>query len=268
MWISGIVAFFGGNTNTEVDTPEVINLNKVSSPCTNTLEKLDYNEDRGAAYGLLEEKYPIFCGGKSKSLESVIPPRDTCQVLGHSHIKYIEMDQGRDFAGGLMLDSNILWVAGGQDKDGNMMKSTIFVTLNGFESGPDLPYPNSDFCFLKHEKFVYMIGGNYDRRQTQVYNYETGNWSQASDIIHLNLNTVDAIQCLLFEHFGEMVIGLWQYPLVQYFVLRNQTWLYDYESDPNPVFSTGLALFNDWKHPSSIYAVNPNTRFVFNIKGV
>ena len=70
------------------------------------------------------------------------------------------MDQEREYAGGVLVDPETLWVAGGKDLDGSLLKSTIFVTIDGFTEGPDLPYANADFCFLNNRgsNFV-MIGG-------------------------------------------------------------------------------------------------------------
>ena len=45
------------------------------------------------------------------------------------------MDQEREQAGGVLVDSGTFWVAGGKDLSGSLLKSSILVTIDGFTTG-------------------------------------------------------------------------------------------------------------------------------------
>ena len=69
------------------------------------------------------------------------------------------MDQEREYAGGVLVDPETLWAAGGRDLNGSLLNSTIFVTIDGFTEGPDLPYANADFCFLNNIRSNFIMIG-------------------------------------------------------------------------------------------------------------
>ena len=94
--------------------------------------------------------------------------------------------------------------AGGKDLSGSLLKSTILVTIDGYSSGPDLPYGNADFCFLnnKGSNFI-MVGGLYDFSSLQIYDFKLSNWTAGPS---LPIPIEDGLTCALNYYHGDFSI--------------------------------------------------------------
>ena len=89
-------------------------------------------------FGLLNNKYPIFCGGQGR-LPTRTGALDTCQILNHPTKTHLDMDTGRDMSGGVLLESSNFWATGGRLENETALRNAILVSKEGWEQVPDLP---------------------------------------------------------------------------------------------------------------------------------
>ena len=94
--------------------------------------------------------------------------------------------------------------AGGKDLSGSLLKSTILVTINGHSSGPELPYSNANFCFLKNpqDSSFIMVGGVYDSKSLQIYDFKSNVWTAVNNVIFPHIDTA----CALNYYEGDLSI--------------------------------------------------------------
>ena len=104
--------------------------------------------------------------------------------------------------------------AGGKDLSGSLLKTTIFVTIDGYTSGPELPYSNADFCFLNNpqDSNFFMVGGLHDSKSLQIYNLKSNVWTAPDTPTHPNKskipNPVKDMACALNYYNGDLSIIL------------------------------------------------------------
>ena len=198
-FISAKILLAGGG-NVVPDITQVIDLADPSKTCQ-PLEKLEFDMHTGAAYGLLDNSYPIFCGGQFEGNDTTL---GHCWVLQHSNITKIPMDQARGFAGGVVIGTKQLWVAGGIARNGSLLQSTIFVTLDGHSPGPDLPNSNAKFCFLNNRgSNFFMIGGLHDYSSFQILHGLKSKWVAGPK---MPIAIEDGITCTLNYYYGDFAI--------------------------------------------------------------
>ena len=150
--------------------------------CTSDLGELYQSHHVGAAFGLLNKKYPIFCGGQQKLAAS--RALDTCVIFNHPTKTYLDMDTERDMPGGVLVDSDTFWVAGGRLENETALKSTILVTEKGWEQGPDLPLPLYDICMLKINASTYAVISRFPEKKVYFYNWDAKNWYLEMETCH------------------------------------------------------------------------------------
>ena len=141
-------------------------------------------------YFLSHYKAPLICGGSQ--LES---PSNQCwslyndvtnTVTGELYSDWIEstpMSQVRVNAAstkvleaGMTLEYN-WWVTGGQDKDGNPLKSTEIRWANGtWGPGPDLPQAVYGHCVIQIQRDISVIIGGQPFHDNYQYNWVTKQW--------------------------------------------------------------------------------------------
>ena len=125
--------------------------------------------------GLLNNSFPIFCGGssyadsKAVNYEYYYDHLNTikkCFLMENGTRKEIGMDQGRIFSAGLVLDDiltgkSTFWVAGGINSNGEVLSSSILIDEDGFQPGLELPNPAYDFCLVKMDLGYSQSGLNH-----------------------------------------------------------------------------------------------------------
>ena len=94
--------------------------------------------------------------------------------------------------------------AGGKNLSGSLLKSTILVTINGYSSGPELPYGNANFCFLKNpqDSTFIMVGGIHDSKSLQIYDFKSNVWTAVIDVLF----PLNDMACALNYYEGDLSI--------------------------------------------------------------
>ena len=94
--------------------------------------------------------------------------------------------------------------AGGRNLSGSLLKSTILVTINGHSSGPELPYSNANFCFLKNpqDSSFIMVGGVHDSKSLQIYDFKSNVWTAVKKMLVPVIDTA----CALNYYEGDLSI--------------------------------------------------------------
>ena len=121
----------------------------------------------GGATGGLLDGLPVICGGDNDMIHSIA--KDQSKFLGQLSVE-------RSRAASVVLSNNTLWVTGGKDQSGNLIKTTEFVTKDGQTSqGPDLPLPLESHAIvpLNNGTFI-LIGGNSWSSETHFYEEKKG----------------------------------------------------------------------------------------------
>ena len=103
-----------------------------------------------------------------------------------------------------LLEFALSLFAGGMNLSGSLLKSTILVTINGHLSGPELPYSNANFCFLKNpqDSSFIMVGGVYDSKSLQIYDFKSNVWTALSTMPAPVIDTA----CALNYYEGDLSI--------------------------------------------------------------
>ena len=158
-------------------TTEVIDLANAANTCKN-LPKLA-NLRMGAAGGLIEQKWPLICGG--------YPYDKNCEVIGG-------MDQGtipellapRRWPGSVVLMDKNLWITGGPDNGelGSSDTSEVVNIVDGtIATSTPLPLNIWNHCLVRfNEDLVLLIGGSKDMNtesaETWWFNIRRDQWSR------------------------------------------------------------------------------------------
>ena len=113
-----------------------------------------------------------------------------------------------------MLELTLSLFAGGRNLSGSLLKSTILVTINGHSSGPELPYSNANFCFLKNpqDSSFIMVGGVHDSKSLQIYDFKSNAWTDPAppnDAERSKIPVqVNNMACALNYYYGDLSIIL------------------------------------------------------------
>ena len=122
----------------------------------------------GATGGLLDG-LPVICGGfLDNKIHSIA--KDQSKFLGQLSVTCWD-------AASVVLSNNTLWVTGGQDLFGNLIKTTELITKDGQTSqGPDLPLPLCGHAIvpLNSGAFILIGGSGGDSSATHFYEEKKG----------------------------------------------------------------------------------------------
>ena len=150
----------------QYNTSEVISLDKNNT----AIVLVDLNSqlpstEWGAVGGIIGN-VPILCG---------LFKKDYCltfQNSSWSNLNLSMIEEGREYAASIQVNSTSIWVVGGKKHDTNpwvFMDSTEFINQNASKAiaGPKLPYKMYGMCMIKlSEDQIYVIGG---RNETLGY---------------------------------------------------------------------------------------------------
>ncbi len=134
-----------------------------------------------ATGGLIQDKYPLICGGALT---------DSCYVIGKSSEIIAQLNEKRYEAASVVLSSNKLWITGGYNLD-HRIKTTEMVELSqsgeiGISSyGPNLPIPLFGHSMvLINETLAMVIGGTTDinSARTWFFNVQSQSWSNGPEL--------------------------------------------------------------------------------------
>ena len=95
-----------------------------------------------------------------------------------------------------------------------MLKSTIFVTIVSYSSGPELPYSNANFCLLKNpqDSNFFMVGGLHDSKSLQIYDFKSNAWTDPAPPDDAKRSKipipVNNMACALNYYYGDLSIIL------------------------------------------------------------
>ena len=155
---------------------EVIDLENPDNNCEDYFPYPISTGNSDSVGGLLENSFPIICGGYSDSFS-----KDECFILGYDTVQ-AKMSIERSFAASLVVN-NSLWILGGQS-EGIRINSTEFITLDSDPvKGPDMPEALIYHCVLKvNDTTVFLSGGYTTSRKTYFYNMGDAVWSEGPDM--------------------------------------------------------------------------------------
>ena len=131
--------------------------------------KYKWNDERAArvaSFGGILQNKPLLFGGRDQTSFN-----DGIALGSNENIYEYEIEK-RSGASSVILNQTRLWVTGGMDEKGNLMKSSQFISLDRPpEKGPELPFTVSHHCMVQVDsKTIYLIGGyqNDNRRSRDV----------------------------------------------------------------------------------------------------
>ena len=139
---------------------EILNL-ETGLNCTVSYDPNDYQIPRFPVGGVLDDQYPVYCGGSWHSWDKAADFNPSCYKIFETE-PFHEMTVKRYRAAAVLVDSSRLWVTGGINGYPNYLSSTEFVSLDPEKSGPgpDLPKALWCHCLVKiDDTHVMMIGG-------------------------------------------------------------------------------------------------------------
>ena len=161
---------------------KVINFDRQTKTCDSLPNYPEANIVR-ATGGLIGHDTYLSCGGKVPGgLNS-----NKCYKFGLT-TPIATMRKRRSLAASVVI-SNKLWVTGGEDEYGEVLKSTEFVEpdTGSIQSGPDLPKEAEAACLvLVYSTKAMLIGGYPDPQyKTWFYNFENElqGWVTGPDLI-------------------------------------------------------------------------------------
>jgi hypothetical protein len=125
------------------------------------------NKVRRATGGILDNKYPLICGGRASALIS-----DDCFVIGSLAKSWSaagNLSKPRTASASIIINGTTLWLTGGRTGIENPTKSTEFFDMKGSRPGPDLPTPLMHHCVVSvNETTAIVIGGLINFSKTLV----------------------------------------------------------------------------------------------------
>lgn len=107
----------------------------------------------GATGALIDEQFPLICGGYSGSA------RDECYVIGTSSVQ-ATMLYTRYYASNVAINSTHLLIMGGYGNSGRLKTTEVVSIGQKSVAGPDLPHDLSYHCSQKiNDTTAILIGG-------------------------------------------------------------------------------------------------------------
>ena len=154
-----------GTGDKDDNEPKMEVLDSLSSNATTTVcqaSTLAYPLDIHLATGALVGNEVVICGGG-------FPIPSSCYQLGQDkHWKLLGQMSTARYDSASVSVQNGLWITGGTDDDGNILKSTEIMHLNGSSiTGPSLPQPRSDHCLVQYKDTVFLVGGRNENFESQ-----------------------------------------------------------------------------------------------------
>ncbi len=147
----------------------------------------------GAVGGLLQNKYPMICGGNVHHSDIM----DKCYIIGDNSQMPIPMSIPRRFAASVVLNGNTLWITGGSVADSGITGTTEYVMRDGAVNGPDLPVPNGvdAHCMVAIDSVTtLLIGGRRNSQRAWSFDHNSESWKQLSDTMFVrNMPSCGAI---------------------------------------------------------------------------
>ena len=131
---------------------------------------------RHAVGGLLDNQYPIHCGGSNVGWDDAAGYEQGCYEFGES-IAFQQLSVKRYRAAAVVLDDSRLWVTGGVDGYPNYLASTEYVSLDPTKRGPgpDMPMALWTHCLVRIDATHAMLLGKliYQNNVTSVLCFNT-----------------------------------------------------------------------------------------------
>ncbi len=160
----------------EATKTEIIDLSDDAKTCHDL--KSYHLQARNAFGGLLQEKYPLICGGSKTNKAS--DGYDKCYALGRNASFKTSLSRKTLGAAAIATNNgNHLFVTGGPPND----NATEFVSLDDTQShvkGPSLPRGVSNHCLVQINSSTLLLIGGYDghtqRRETYFFNMRSQEW--------------------------------------------------------------------------------------------
>ena len=115
---------------------------------------------RHAVGGLLDNQYPIHCGGSNVGWSDAAGYEQGCYEFGES-IAFQQLNVKRYRAAAVVLDDSRLWVTGGVNGYPNYLASTEYVSLDPTKRGPgpDMPMALWTHCLVRIDATHVMLLG-------------------------------------------------------------------------------------------------------------
>ena len=233
--IRGKLMIVGGNVT------DILDLDDETTTC-NVLSPYPFQVDSIQA-GVLNSK-PIFCGGQecfeytTQGFKSFANLTYEADYFSASTVVQIEQQ-------------SVLWISGGYDMED---KSQVVLSNGTVSEGPVMPEKIMDHCVVAINKTTVLVTGGmndngYATKKTYGYNFESGQWSNGSELINERVDH----GCGVFQNSTGLVIAV----------------IGGYDVNGEYLDSVEFAVLNDYAHntPTLIWEWKNGPQFPFNVFG-
>ena len=149
-------------------------------------------KDIGSATGGVIQEVAVICGG-GISAGSFSEAFDECYSMNGKVATLItHMTAKRAHAASLVIDKTKLWITGGFNFDNGRLGSSEFITLEGNESGPEMPIPLESHALVAIDNTLSMLiggttTGSVETPTTHYFDHQGHNWIQGPDLLQARI---------------------------------------------------------------------------------